>query len=224
MIRATPRTISILRMSILRRSPHVKIRIIVPKFVFAITMALVLAGTALAAAGGITIKEGQFNPDNVNATIAAARVAGAGNPDLTDPQDKQHYGWLLARNNTLSPPGPEASADLTVMFAGPTIMVSQAGFDRLTGATQCGGGSPRYNVETAAGVLFLECDQPAGPVVEAPGFTVTTTRTDLGNGWERIVFNISPAAEATFLQVLSDSGPGAALVDNINVNGTLIGR
>jgi hypothetical protein len=164
------------------------------------------------------VKEEQYNPDGLSVTIAAEKVKGAGNPVNTD--DKHNYGWVLARNNT-PPLGP--SADLTLKFKGDSLNVTEVGFDRLMGATQCGGGSPRFNVETATEVLFLECDQPSGPIVEG-SYTVTTTRTDFGNGWERIRFQISPAASAVFLQVMSDSGPGAALIDNINVNGVLVGK
>lgn len=193
----------------------------VPIRICAVAIALALSAPALAA-DGFSVKAKQFNPDDVDATIVAARVKGAGNPDATVPEDHNHVGWVLARNNTLSPPGPEASADLTINFPGRVISVNRVGFDRLTGGTQCGGGSPRFNVEFAAGVLFLECDQPATAL--EGGYTITTTRTDLGNGWERVLFDISPAVSATFLQVLSDSGPGAALLDNIVVNDTVIGK
>jgi hypothetical protein len=198
--------------------------------VLATAMVVLVSGTVIAHGDGdgdnhghgLGVKAKPYNPDNLNVTIAAAKVKGAGNPDNTVPGDEQNTGWVLARNNTVTT-GNGASADLTVKFPGKSINVTEVGFDRLMGATMCSGGSPRFNVETSAGVLFLECNTPQGVAVEG-GYTVTTTRTAFANGWERLRFQISPAANATFLQVLSDSGPGAALVDNINVNGTYIGK
>lgn len=183
----------------------------------AVTVVLVVAGAALA--GNLSAHTSAFNPGGLDITLASARVAGAGNPDATAVADPQNFGFVLASNQTTAFP-PGASADITIKGFGPSIDVSSAGWDFLagnpTGGSYCQGGSPRINLEDADGdVTFLDCD--------------SVPSTDLGNGWRRVDFTVSPllsppagGMDVVFIQLLHDEGPGAAVIDNIQINDEII--
>jgi hypothetical protein len=163
---------------------------------------MLVAGSALAV--NYTVVEQVFNPGGADITLASARVKGAGNPMEADT-----FGWLLASNQTTAFP-PGASADLTIKGFGPSITVGAAGWDFLAGS-YCQGGSPRINLETADGVVFLDCD--SGVI------------SDLGNGWMRVAFTLAPAVtDVVFIQLLHDEGPGAAVIDNIKINDQVISK
>ena len=90
----------------------------------------------------------------------------------------------------------------------------------------CGAGSPRFNVTTSDGLThFYGCSYG--------------TKTDLANGWSRVAFGPdTPFAGNAFgqtierIEVVLDEGndlsgsgtPGKSILDNIDVNGTAIGK
>ena len=180
-------------------------------------VALVAAGAAFAA--HLELKTDAFNPGHAQVSIASDWVKGAGVPD-----GKRGEGLLLEISQTVAYP-PGASADATVEGA-KGLTLKSLGFDRLLG-TYCTNGSPRWDVETSnGGVYAVGC---------ASGVHSTT---GMPAGWERITFRDSdfqhlsgpawsgfgtPGAKLDFLQVLSDEGPSASILDNIQVNGTVIG-
>jgi hypothetical protein len=101
------------------------------------------------------------------------------------------------------------------------IVLSQLGFD-FQGF--CGAGAPRFNVTTSTGkVFFFGCS--------------SGTATDLGNGWTRVRFtnaNASPQdgtsvfpgfgnVTVTSISIVQDE-MGQVKLDNIDVNGTLVGN
>jgi hypothetical protein len=128
--------------------------------------------------------------------------------------------WALSlQKNASTTVNAAAGATITGLA---TSTLTELGFDYQTG-TYCAAGAPRFNVYTTAGTYyFFGCTYG--------------THTDLGNGWTRVRFNNADAYPAdgvttfpgfasttvTGVQVVQDE-EGQALLDNIDVNGTLIG-
>jgi hypothetical protein len=98
--------------------------------------------------------------------------------------------------------------------------------------SHCGAGAPRFNIVAEGQLYFLGCNSPAPAVTS-------------GDGWQRLrwqapvtAFGPSGPADLTGLKIDSISivfdegqdlsgGPdqfGIAVIDNIDVNGTLVGR
>jgi hypothetical protein len=97
--------------------------------------------------------------------------------------------------------------------------------------SHCGAGAPRFNVVDTDGVVhFLGCNSPPGVVETA------------SNGWVRLRWTaanllaafppITPMTVVDRIQIVFDEGQdtggpdffGAAILDNIDVNGTLVGH
>ena len=163
-----------------------------------------------------------------------------------DTSDNHNQGLLLAKT------GPTANfasagADITGVKG---ITLTELGYDiRKPGAdtragargSHCGAGAPRFNVTASDGVTydFIGCNSGATPA---------TSEVD-GQGWIRLrwgggtilafaangpaagtVVNIS-GKTVTSIQIVfdegQDTGPdnfGLAVLDNIDVNGTLVGQ
>jgi hypothetical protein len=181
-------------------------------------VALVAVGAALAAAGQFTTKTEAFNPGNAAVSDASKWVKGAGVPGMSDNQG------LVLLLSALVPFPPGASADATVKNV-KGVTLTSLGMDHMVGS-YCTNGSPRWDVETSnGGVYGVGC---------ASG---THSTAGMPKGWERITFsnadfqNLSgPAftgfgtagAKLDFLQLLQDEA-GVTVVDNLNINGTVIG-
>jgi hypothetical protein len=157
-----------------------------------------------------------------------------------DPGDKRNYGLLLVKTG---PTNNDASAGATLEGVW-GVSLYELGYDiRKPGlavdprGSHCGAGAPRFNITTDDGnSYFLGCNSPPADV------------ETLGTGWLRLrwggfpfplmAFNASTfiLEDITFktAQTISivfdegqDTGPdnfGAAVLDNIDVNGTMIGR
>lgn len=185
----------------------------------AVLAGAIVTGAALAVTVGFGTKTSRFNPGNAPVSIGASWVKGLGVPT-----GGQRAGLLLAISNTVPFP-PGASADATINGAKGKVL-TELGMDHLKG-TYCTNGSPRWDVELSnGGVYAFGCS--AGTHSAIAGAT----------NWERIrygnadVQNLSgppwpgfgnTCCKLTFLQVLSDEGPSASVLDNLDVNGTLIG-
>ena len=120
-------------------------------------------------------------------------------------------------------------------------MLTELGYDlRKPGADQndvrgshCGAGAPRFNITTSAGFFFLGCNSPP-PTTTSPGI-----------GWMRLRWGGSSPLMAYLngvtlttvtgtvrsIEIIfdegQDTGPdnfGAAVLDNIDVNGVLVGH
>lgn len=157
-----------------------------------------------------------------------------------DATDKRNQGLLLAKTG---PQNNNASADATLVDVR-RIELTELGYDirkngapaSTTGST-CSNGSPRFNIVTADDSLyFIGCNSPAG------------TPTTVSEGWTRLrwggadplmaysastglITDISGMTAKTITIVLDegqDAASGApffglAVLDNIDVNGTLVG-
>ena len=160
-----------------------------------------------------------------------------GNPG--DPKDQHNEGLLLVKTGPTVTNFASAGAELHKVKG---ITLTELGYDiRKFGpgthagplGSHCGAGAPRFNILTTAGFFFLGCFSPP------PDFET------LGNGWIRLrwspVMGFSPPTFALVpitgtvkrIQIVFDEaqdafgGPdefGAAILDNINVNGARVGH
>ncbi len=180
-------------------------------------------------------------------TGAGVSTTGGKKPDSTytdpacttgDPRDHHNEGLLLAKT------GPTANyasgvADLKDVKG---TVLTELGYDiRKPGSTadprgsHCGAGAPRFDVTTSDGTTyFIGCNSP-------PPDSQTA-----GNGWLRlrwgsngVLLAYGPNGSLTNISGLrvrsiqivfdegQDTGPdnfGLAVLDNIDVNGTLVGK
>lgn len=216
------------------------------------SLAIVLLGTGVAfAAARFSVRSGEFDPAHTFLVQAQwldgigcatnGRMSTDGSTTTTfndtgcptgDTSDQHNQGLLLAKT------GPTANfaaavAELTGVDG---ISLTELGYDirKAAGAasamgSHCGAGAPRFDVITTDGTdHFLGCNSPAA--------TVTASST----GWLRLRWNAAGLA-AAFPAILAtdkvksitivfdegqDTGPdffGLAVLDNIDVNGTLVG-
>jgi hypothetical protein len=133
-----------------------------------------------------------------------------------------HAGLLDAHGKAdkalfLSKQGPTsdcsaAGASITKVAG---LTVTELGFD-ISDDSHCGGGAPRFNVVTSADtLLFFGCD----------AMTSSSTGTD---GWTHKSINVGSLTVKS-IDIVFDEGTdvdpsGAALLDNIEVNGTVVGH
>ncbi len=108
------------------------------------------------------------------------------------------------------------------------INLTEIGWDVRTDG-HCGAGAPRCNVVTMDGVThFIGCNSPA-PI------TVTVVTDSQGRTWERRRYSpasafppIAPTDKVKSIDIVfdegTDQGQGFVYVDNIDVNGTIMGK
>jgi len=187
-----------------------------------------------------------------NATIAVPNLAftGIGSystyTDLACPngdlKDQHNEGLLLVKTGPTVTNFAAATAELINVKG---ITLTELGYDiRKLGAgthlsavgSHCGAGAPRFNVITTADSFFIGCSSPP-PDTE-----------NLGNGWIRLRWGVAgvvmgfSASSFTLVPITGTvqrivivfdeaqdafGGPdqfGAAILDNIDVNGTLVGH
>jgi hypothetical protein len=157
-----------------------------------------------------------------------------------DPKDKKVEGLLLAKTG---PTANVAAAGADLKGLPKNLVLTELGYDiRKPGAnvsdprgSHCGAGAPRFNITTASGSFFLGCNSPP------------PTMDTAGTGWQRLrwggsapllAFNATTgqlmpvAGVVKSIEIVFDEGQdpsggpdqfGAAVLDNIDVNGVLIG-
>jgi hypothetical protein len=147
-----------------------------------------------------------------------------------DPQDKRHQGLLLAKTG----PTSNFAAAVAELHKVKGITLTELGWDiRKMGASgsplgsHCGAGAPRWDISTMDGVThFIGCNSPP------PAQTASAT------GWIRMRWTpaaafppILPTDVVSRIQIVfdegQDAGPdffGAAVLDNIDVNGAIVGH
>jgi hypothetical protein len=179
----------------------------------------------------------QFDPGHTY-LVQAAWLSGIGCPTGSDsacptgdPHDQHNEGLLLAKTGSTAN-NASAGAELKKV-RGTTL--TELGYDiRKSGGngasplgSHCGAGAPRFNVITQDGVThFIGCNSP--PATPAGAST----------GWVRLRWNpatafppIAPTDVVSRILIVfdegQDAGPdffGAAILDNIDVNGQIVGR
>ena len=158
-----------------------------------------------------------------------------------DAKDQHIEGLLLAKTG---PTGNFASAGaelnrvkgLTLTELGWDIRKPESAADPR--GSHCGAGAPRWNIETKDGdFFFLGCNSPPAPVQESNG-SPGWLRMRWGGSVPLLAFNAQTGAleDITGRQIKSlsivfdegqDTGPdnfGAAILDNIDINGVLVGQ
>jgi hypothetical protein len=167
------------------------------------------------------------------ATTPTGTFTAAGCP-TGDSSDKTNQGLLLVKTGPTSN-NASAGAVLTNVKG---ITLTEIGYDlRKPGAagdaagSHCGAGAARFNVTTSDGFWFVGCNSPAA--------TVTAS----GDGWMRLRWTTGfksgdtsglPSPFTGTVKSISivfdesqDTGPdnfGVAILDNIDVNGVLVGQ
>jgi len=161
-----------------------------------------------------------------------------GDPACTpgsDPNDAHNEGLVLSKvgptaNNAAAIAELKKVNGITLTELGYDIRKPVSTFDPR--GSHCGAGAPRFNVVTSDGTThFIGCNSPPG------------TPERVGDGWIRLRWGVASFAAAFPPFAMTDlisrifivfdegqdagGGPdtfGAAILDNIDVNGTLVGR
>ena len=154
-----------------------------------------------------------------------------------DVNDQRNQGLLLVKTG----PTSNFAAAVAELINVKGITLTELGYDiRKSGldstsplGSHCGAGAPRFDVVTTDGLVhFLGCNSPIAPLQSA-----STT------GWIRLRWNaagllaafppISPTDVVTRIVIVFDEGQdasggpdqfGAAILDNIDVNGMIVGH
>jgi len=152
---------------------------------------LALAGTAAAA-----LVPGVFDPGNTGCVVSTYA-----------------NGVLHLEKNCPTPTNAAAGADITGL-EGQTFT---SGSFTLANASECQGGSPRFDVVTTTGLFFLGCNNVT-PTVNANGtVTYTFTAATIAAGGSQVPF---PTGTIEAIDILIDV-QGSANVTDITVNGEL---
>jgi hypothetical protein len=208
-------------------------RVLVTAFVAFFSM------TSLAAAQGFrNASPFEFDPNGTE-LVQAEWLQGIGCPtagpfpDSGCPTgavgDFRRQGLLVAKTG----PTANVASSGAVLKGVEGEPVSELGYDiRKGGApgspigSHCGAGAPRFNVVTDFGTHFVGCASPPGVVMAS------------SSGWTRLRWTpaqafppIPPTAPVRSMAIVfdegQDTGPdffGLAVLDNIDVNGVLIGK
>ena len=182
--------------------------------IVALALSLALSGSA-SAGSGFKARPGEFVGTAAQCggtagvdTVDARWVTGEGQPDGTG---AVHALYLQKFGAT---PNCAASGANIDGVAG--ITLTELGFDYRNDG-HCGGGAPRFNVYTSAGLIFLGCN--SGTHSAAP---------DDPANWTRVRFDVSAIGTVQAIEIVfdegTDNGEGFVYLDNIDINGTLIGQ
>jgi len=181
-------------------------------FALTIVAALAVAAPSLADSGKLKVNPFVYDPGNTG-IIVSAWQAKAG---LADAGGSNH-GLVLQKNGLTA---TDAAAGATVTGAeGQTL--SEIGFD-VTG--HCGAGSPRFNVTDENNVThFFGCFYGIHtPIVGAPGWE--RVRQTGADAFPPMAATDTIASIEIVADEGTDQGTGQSVVDNVDVNGTLVGK
>lgn len=191
----------------------------------AMAVSLLMLSSGTAVAGGIKAQPFSFDPDGVGCGTGAW-VTGQGLPDAGRSNHALYTTKFCATSTN-------AAGGATISGVEGQQLI-EIGWD-VRDDGHCGAGAPRFLVVTADGVFhFIGCNSPT-PIINQPapgspdanGNTWTRKRYDPSTAFPPIPSG--PQTDANTIQQLfivfdegTDSGPGYAYIDNIDVNGTLI--
>ena len=197
------------------------------------------------AGDAITIVPFDFDPFHTS-LVRARWLRGIGCPTnattndgvtsapFTDPgcpsgaaKDPRNEGLLLVKTG---PTTNFASAGAEVKGV-KGITLTELGYDIRTGS-HCGAGAPRFNVVTSDGVLhFVGCSSAATPpIVIAASPAWQRLRWGTAGVIPAFPTPIGPSDVVQSITIIFDEGQdtpfesGLAVLDNIDINGTLVGR
>jgi hypothetical protein len=167
------------------------------------------------------------------ATSSTGQYTDPGCP-TGDSSDNSNWGLLLSKNG----PTSNNAAAVAELHNPKGIALTELGYDiRKHGGSlsvlgsHCGAGAPRFDIVTTDGVFFLGCNSPV------------SVQQIAGDGWTRLRWGgpleafgpsglLGPITGVVQRIVIvfdegTDIGPdffGGAMLDNIDVNGTLVGH
>jgi hypothetical protein len=199
-------------------------------------------------AGHLSVKPFEYDPGHT--TLVQAEWSGAtGCPtgaatdsacSTSDSSDHENDGLVLVKTG---PTTTNAAAFAEVKGVKGTPL-TELGYDiRKYGpgtslgpnGSHCGAGAPRFNVQTTVDTYFVGCSSPP-PTTETPGQAWIRLRWGTGAANSVPAFSATTGLPATITGNIesiyvvfdegSDTGPdffGAAMLDNIDVNGVLGG-
>jgi hypothetical protein len=153
-----------------------------------------------------------------------------------DPRDKHNEGLLMAKTG----PTNDDVAGVAELKKVRGSTVHELGYDiRKKGGSgsilgsHCGAGAPRFNVYTTDGLWFVGCASPPADA-ETLGDGYTRLRWGVAGvvmGYKDGVVLLPITGTVTRISIVFDEGYdtgadffGAAVLDNIDYNGTLVGR
>jgi hypothetical protein len=166
------------------------------------------AAGALVAANTFKVRPGTYDPESTG-IISSAWVAKIGLPDAGN----SDHGLFLAKNG---PTVTNASA-FAVIDGVQGINLTELGYDVQDGG-HCSGGAPRFNVTASDGFHFVgACTNGMSSGTPAAGWT----RYRFSNA--QAFPPISPTATIESISIVFDE-EGSVVIDNIDVNGALIGK
>jgi hypothetical protein len=167
-----------------------------------------------------------------SAIVTSAWLPGSGlpddgktlNPDSGDP----HLGLLLSKNG----PTANCSSAGATITASEGLAVTELGFDYRNG-THCGAGSPRFNLTTSDNVAHFVGGCANGTKTPSPQDPGEWTRVRFTNIASQIFPVLTTGTTIKSLSIIVDEGTdttsvddplgvGLSVVDNIDINGTLI--
>jgi hypothetical protein len=151
-----------------------------------------------------------------------------------DPKDKENEGLLFVKTGELY----NDAAGTAVIRGVRGIVLGEIGYDIRSGS-HCGAGAPRFNITTTTGKFyFLGCTSPAPD--STPFSSTGWRRLRWGNGTPG---SVSGYLNGSTLEAITDpirtismifdeaqdalsggNSSGLAVLDNIDINGTLVGR
>lgn len=210
------------------------------KVVVATTVPLAASGLAYAAGTFHEVKPHSYDPAHTF-LVTSGWINGVGCPTnaktssgtYTDPacdtgssiKDDHNQGLILSK---VGPTSNNAAAQVDLKDVAGTH-VTELGYDirKHGGAasptgSHCGGGAPRFNVTYA--------DDPSAPVFL--GCNAADSETP-GDGWTRLRWNLDGTRTVKSIQIVFDEGTdaaggtdqfGLAVLDNIDVDGVLVGH
>lgn len=176
-------------------------------------------------------------------TNAGVSTTGGKKPDATftdatcttgDPKDQDNQGLLLVKTG---PTTNFAAAGATLKGLPPNLKLTELGYDiRKPNNTadprgsHCGAGAPRFNVTTSDGTIhFVGCNSPT-PIQNTGAPDWLRLRWDaalLAASFPPITSAMTVKSIEIVFDEGQDTGPdnfGLAVLDNIDVNGVLVGR
>lgn len=154
-----------------------------------------------------------------------------------DTNDRRVEGLLLAKTG---PTANNASAFAVITDPPPSITelgwdIRKPGLDTAAGSrgSHCGAGAPRWNITTSDGRLFfIGCNSPPGTPTPGEGFIrlrwgAATLAFAAGTGTPTLLSSLDVRRLSIVFDEGYDTGPdnfGLAVLDNIDVNGVLVGE
>src|SRR2546428_708297 len=187
-----------------------------------VVVALVSIFVTFGLATAFQVQPGLFDPDGTG-IVTAHWVTRQGLPDDIG---KANHALFLEKAGSTS----VNAAAFAIIGGVEGLSLTELGFD-YNNDGHCGAGAPRFNVTLPNGNYFFFGCIYGNPQAPAPATGWTRIKWDVDEG---TVFPAGPYAWPGFpvdvqsiaivLDEGTDVGPGWALLDNININGALIGK